>query len=440
MSSTQPLRVASLVDLPRTNISGGHARGWERLAYEAAKSSLPLELTVFFSGKDLNERLSEKACIRHLPPVFSTSKLKFLPYVPDHTDLAPYHPQLARELASFDIIHTTDGFFAFARTAERVSRKLGIPLVSSIHTDTPSYARIFTRRTIEKIFSKGKISHFLTDILRLPEKQEAKMNKRLCTHLKACSHALATRKEDLALVHQILGPEKTHTLHTAVDYEMFGPHRKDRAAFEANYNIPKDRIICVFVGRLDEGKNIYTLIEAMEKLIAEKQPVHLITAGVGPAAEALKERLQGHVTVAGFIEPNELGKIYASADLLAMPSEVETRSLVATEAMASGLPVLVSQKSTVAAIYNNTTAIRIVAGGSDKWAEALRDLINDAPLREQMAQEALTYTKNNIPSWGSFLEQSFMPVWQKAFKEKPLMERTRNDCFWQKYPDPSPTP
>ncbi len=416
--SSQPLRIAALVDLPRTNLSGGHARGWERLAHEAAKSSLPLELTVFFSGDDLTERLGQKACIRHLPAVFSTSKLKFLPYVPDHTDLAPYHPKLARELASFDLIHTTDGFFAFARTAEHVNRKLGIPLVTSIHTDTPAYARIFTRRTIESIFGKGRFNHFLTDVMKLPEKQEAKMNRRLGKHLKACSHVLATRKKDLSIAQKLLGPEKTHPMHTAVDYGVFGPHRKDRAALEADYNIPQKRIICVFVGRLDEGKNIYTLIEAIEKLISENQPIHLITAGVGPAEKELKERLGNHVTVAGFVKPDDLGKLYASADILAMPSEVETRSLVATEAMASGLPVLVSQKSGVAELYDKPIAMRSVTGGGDKWAEALLNLINDGPLRKQMGRESLIYSKNNIPSWSTFLAQSFMPIWQKAYDEK----------------------
>jgi hypothetical protein len=63
MSSLSPLRVAALVDLPRSPLSGGHARGWERLVREAAKNDLPLELTVYFSGDNLTERLSEHALI-----------------------------------------------------------------------------------------------------------------------------------------------------------------------------------------------------------------------------------------------------------------------------------------------------------------------------------------------------------------------------------------
>jgi hypothetical protein len=108
------LRVAVLVDLPRSPQSGGHVKCWERLALAAAQAGLPLDLTVYFSGHLPDENLGPHTRFRYLPPVFSTTSLKFLPYVPDHTDLAPYHPRLARELGQYNVIHTTDGFFAAA--------------------------------------------------------------------------------------------------------------------------------------------------------------------------------------------------------------------------------------------------------------------------------------------------------------------------------------
>ena len=114
MRAEKPIRVAALVDLPRSPEAGGHVKCWERLAGAAADGALPLDLTVYFSGRDRTEVLGPGARLAHLPPLFSTAQLKFLPYVPDHTDLAPYHPRLARELGAYDVIHTTDAFFAFA--------------------------------------------------------------------------------------------------------------------------------------------------------------------------------------------------------------------------------------------------------------------------------------------------------------------------------------
>ncbi len=411
---SKPLRVAVLVDLPRSPLSGGHVKGWERRARAAAKSDLPLDLTVYFSGSEAREDLSPHVRLRQLPPVFSTAKLKFLPYVPDHTDLAPFHPALAKELGGYDVIHTTDAFFAFARTAEKVSRKHGIPLVTSFHTDTPSYAKVFTRKTIETIFGQNGFSRFLTDTLKLPEKQEKKMLAKLRGHLKACSAALVIRQEDRKIAEEILGAARVHDMHIGADKEMFGPHRKDRAGIEKDYGVPAGRIVFLFVGRMDEGKNIYTLIEAMEKLIAQGENIHLITAGIGPAEEYVKEKLGARATVAGFVAPEELARLYASVDALAMPSEVEIRSQAGMEALVSGLPVLVSEKSGVAPSFDNTEAMARIESGAENWTKAIKDFTNDSGKRAAMAETALAYSRANIAGWEDVMRDDFLAVWLRS--------------------------
>jgi len=414
---TKPLRVAALIDLSRTPLSGGHVKGWENRARGAARSDLPLDLTLFFSGSNPPEEWAPNVHIRYLPPVFSTARLKFLPYVPDHTDLAPYHPALARELKTFDVIHTTDGYFNFAKTAEKVSRKYGIPLTNSFHTDTPAYARVFTRKTIETLFGKSWLAQLLLNVFKIPEKQEKKMLARLFKHLSACSQVFANRVEDRTLTRKVLSDEKIHSMNACVDPEMFGPHRRDREGVEREYNIPAGRIVALFVGRLDVGKNIYTLIEAMETLIAEGLPLHLITAGVGPAEQDLRERLNGHVSIAGFIGSDELARLYASADFLALTSEVEIRSIAATEALASGLPVLVSEKSGVAPLFDFTPAMKIVQSGTENWTTAIRTFASDPALREHMDKVADSYGRNCINSWKDGIHDLFN-AWQLAAAQK----------------------
>ena len=208
MRAPRPIRVAALVDLPRSPEAGGHVKCWERLADAAADGDLPLHLTVFFSGRRGSETLGPGAQLRRLPPMFSTAQLKFLPYVPDHTDLAPYHPQLARALADYDVIHTTDAFFAFARTAEGVSRRRGVPLVTSFHTDTPSYTRIFTRQTIEARLGQSWPARKLIHDWRVPERQGRRMDQRLVQHIGRCDYVAATREEDHALAAAIVGPSR----------------------------------------------------------------------------------------------------------------------------------------------------------------------------------------------------------------------------------------
>lgn len=416
--SPERLRVAVLVDLPRSAQSGGHVKCWEWLAKAAANGDFPLDLTVYFSGRQADEALGPHVLLRHLPPVFSTSNLKFLPYMPDTTDLASWHGALARELPRYDVIHTTDGYFAFAQTAAKVSRKQGIPLVTSFHTDTPSYTRIFTRQTIEKLTGRWPgLKNKLVKDWNLPERQGRSMERKLAEHLRACRYALVSRPEDQDAADKILGSMHVKPLRLGIDKAMFGAHRADRAGVLRDYGIGPDQVIALFVGRVDIGKNIYTLIEAAEKLIAEGKPLHIIVAGVGPAAEDVRLRLGPHARLPGYVRPEELARLYASVDVLTLTSEVEIRSMVGGEALVSGCPILVSEKSGVAPLFHNTPAMQVVRSGADNWTKALGEFVDDPAKRDLMRMAAMNYGQNYLASWQDVLSVDLLPVWQRAAAE-----------------------
>jgi glycosyltransferase involved in cell wall biosynthesis len=414
MRANRPIRVAALVDLPRSPQAGGHVKCWERLAHAAADGALPLDLTVYFSGRRPDETLGPGARLAHLPPVFSTAQLKFLPYVPDHTDLAPYHPQLARELSGYDLIHTTDAFFAFARTAEGVSRRRGIPLTTSFHTDTPSYTRIFTRQTIEARFGSGWPARKLIDDWQVPERQGRRMDERLTQHVRRCAFVAATTAGQHDLAASILGQTRVGHLRLGIDKRMFGPHRADRTGVEAELGLPPGEILVLFVGRLDVGKNIHTLVDAIAALRAEGLPLRLITAGVGPAEAEIRAKLGDAATVPGFVAPERLARLYASVDLVALASEVEIRSMVGVEAMASGAPVLVSKKSGVAELFDHTPAMRVVEGGADAWAAALREVASTTGALAAMRGAALDYAHRELAPWAQVLEEDLFALWREA--------------------------
>lgn len=412
------LRVAALVDLPRTALSGGHVKCWERIAKAASEGQLPLDLTVYFSGRQADEIMGQTVRLRHLEPVFSTANLKFLPYMPDTTDLASWHGPLARELTQYDLIHTTDGYFAYAQTAAKVSGKTGIPLVTSFHTDTPAYARIFTRQTIENLTGRWtRLRNKLIDDWNLPEKQGRGMERKLSQHIRACRYAFYTRPEDQKLAEDILGAAKVKPLRLGTDKTMFGVHQADRQGLMKEYGIPENRVLALFVGRVDVGKNIYTLIEATEKLIQEGKSIHLLIAGVGPAEQEVKKRIGSHATLLGYVKPEQLARLYASVDVLTVTSEVEIRSMVGGEALVSGCPVLVSEKSGIAPLFGYTPAMQSVASGADKWAKALSDFISNEGCRQLMRMAAINYGQNYLPSWKAVVEEDLFPVWRQAIAD-----------------------
>jgi glycosyltransferase involved in cell wall biosynthesis len=416
LSSSHRPRIAALVDLPRGVEAGGHVKYWERIASAAAAiEDFPFDLTVYFSGEAADETLAPHVRLRHLKPVFSSARLKFLPYVPEHADLAPYHWRLARELSLYDLFHTTDGFFAFAGAAERVARARAIPLTTSFHTDTPAYARIFTRRTIEKMFQRWPwIGARLIEDWDAPERQGAKMERRLQRHLRAARHAFATRIEDRRLAESLLGPTRVSGLRIGVDKKLFNPYRRDTGALRRDYDIQEGRAVALFVGRVDVGKNIPTLMEAAARAIARSAPLHLIVAGLGPLRAEIAERLAGHVSLPGFVAPTELARLYASVDFVALPSEVEIGGMAAMEAIASGAPLLVARASGSAAVIDAAEAIRVVEGGVDAWTAALREMSGNADRRQKMRQAALDYGARRLAQWADVVKDDLTPGWRAA--------------------------
>src|SRR5260370_5867755 len=97
--------------------------------------------------------------------------------------------------------------------------------------------------------------------------------------------------------------------------------------------------IVLYVGRLAREKNLHYLIAAIELLRRAGTPFKLVIVGQGPMRRKLARCLpDAHFT--GHIEGAELARWYASADVFAFPSTVETFGNVVLEAFASGLPVV----------------------------------------------------------------------------------------------------
>lgn len=145
-------------------------------------------------------------------------------------------------------------------------------------------------------------------------------------------------------------------LPNGVDAEAFRPaDAAARAAARARFRVPHDRRVVLYVGRISPEKGPDLLVEAMRRLDPER--FHLVLAGEWPRgdprrsarvvfAESLRARLAGMpVTVLGHFAPESMAEIYRLGDLLVVPSRFEEPfSMVAIEAMASGLPVLALAK------------------------------------------------------------------------------------------------
>ncbi len=411
-------RIAVLVDLPRDAAAGGHVKYWERVAEACAKDEAPVDLTVYFLGAGGKEILSPRVRYKYLPPIFSTERLKFLPYVPAHTDLASRHPILARQLKAYDILHTTGGFFSFARTAERVSREKKIPLVTSFHTDTPSYAELFTHETLLKWLGKN-LGGWIDGLFKISNKERQKKEKRLAAHVSVCRAAWAVRAEDRALARKYIPEEDIKPMRMGVDKELFSPNAAARAEIGQEYGVGPEDFLALFVGRVDVGKNMPLLARACARAREKGARLHLFAVGLGPAQEEAKKILGEAVTLAGFLPPEKLAKAYAASDVLCMASDVEIGGLVAAEAMACGCPVLASALNGVASYYGRPASIKEVASDTEAWAQELQAMACDKARQAAMRDAALAFRRDRLASWSEVLKEDFLPIWESlARKEK----------------------
>jgi glycosyltransferase involved in cell wall biosynthesis len=136
----------------------------------------------------------------------------------------------------------------------------------------------------------------------------------------------------------------------AVDNDFFASsasrHREAaaRAAARASWGLGPSDFVVLFVGKLEAEKRLGDVIHAMAKLAPWAS---LLVVGSGESAgswQSLAVRLGVRAGWAGFLNQSELGRAYAAADCLALPSERESWGLVVNEALATGLPCVVSDR------------------------------------------------------------------------------------------------
>lgn len=134
----------------------------------------------------------------------------------------------------------------------------------------------------------------------------------------------------------------------ARDRLFFSPHCVDNRAFgNASSGVTKTRGRRVlFVGRLVPFKRPLDIVKAAAQLATAGRPVELVVAGAGELEGELRAAARAggvEATFLGFVNQSRLPEVYAGADVLVLPSGAEeTWGLVVNEAMACGIPAVVS--------------------------------------------------------------------------------------------------
>jgi len=211
--------------------------------------------------------------------------------------------------------------------------------------------------------------------------------------IKRASHIIAVSqntRNDL-IKYLDIPDDRISVIYNGVDHSIFKP-----------YNIKLlDKPCILYVGSERPRKNLGTLFEAFAKLKGEFPELKLVKVGAyGRSGEYRRNTMKKldslgitqDVIFVDFTSELELAYYYSSASLLTYPSLYEGFGLPPLEAMACGCPVVTSNTSSLPEVVGKA-GIMVNPYDTDSLAQAMRQVLTDSKLREDMIRKGLEQSK-----------------------------------------------
>ena len=236
---------------------------------------------------------------------------------------------LNRYAQEFDLAHIHALFSPVSSAAAAVCRKQKLPyILRPLGTLDPADLR--KKRQLKQLYAAilerpnlaGAAAVHFTSV------QEAKISERF---------GVSTR--DLVIPLGVIPPQSLL--------------KKEGSMKRSQLGIPEDVPLVVFMSRIDLKKGLNLLIPALEKLLDLGLNFHFVLAGTNPQDPNYEEKIQSqirasplrsHTTITGFVTGELKCDLLQAADLFVLPSYYENFGIAVAEAMASGVPVIISDQ------------------------------------------------------------------------------------------------
>lgn len=260
--------------------------------------------------------------LKRSPLSFSLDEdLAFDPFFSRHTG------RILRQLVEFkpDILHIT-GLNDVSNIGAYLAWKMRLPLLGSWHTNLHEFAA----RRLSRMF------RFLPDatLQKFTSFSERKIMEGSVFYYKMPQVILSPNQELVDILGKGTGRE-SRLMSRGVDTEKFSPEKR---------TLSDGTLRIGFVGRLRAEKNVRMLSDLERELIkAGKSNFKFLIVGEGNEREFLEKNMQ-FADFTGFLEGEQLSEAYANMDIFVFPSETDAFGNVAQEAIASGVPAIVSNQ------------------------------------------------------------------------------------------------
>ena len=180
--------------------------------------------------------------------------------------------------------------------------------------------------------------------------------------------------------------------------------------------LPEKYIYCL--SRIDANKGHDMLLRAFHRLSSMQPDVHLVIGGGSPdpkpreievfnMMKALTEELGivDKVKLVGYVPDEKMVPYYQHSLFFVMPSLFEPFGMTTQEAMACGKTVIASKYGGIRNIIDHgTTGMLIDPKNSEEFADVMRRLVTDAPLRKSIGRQASLMIREEY-SWERMAER-----------------------------------
>jgi glycosyltransferase involved in cell wall biosynthesis len=294
-------------------------------------------------------------------------------------------PAIIRALQEFQpsILHIT-GPSEIGMIGAILAHDMGVPLVASWHTNVHEYA--------------GRRIHWLRRLL--PPSWGAMLARRVqhtslfltASFYRAARILFAPNKQLCTLLARATG-RPCELMQRGVDAELFSPEWRDRG--------DDGQFVLGYVGRLSIEKNVTLLVRVGKELLARGiTNFRFLIVGHGAEEEVLRQELP-QAEFRGVLRGEGLSRAYADMDLLVFPSHTDTFGNVVLEALASGVPAVVTDEGGPCTIVEDevTGCIR----KDDEFTETIAGLMGAPARHGEMRAAARRYALG--ASWDTIFEK-----------------------------------
>jgi glycogen synthase len=193
----------------------------------------------------------------------------------------------------------------------------------------------------------------------------------------------------------------------------------ERWAYRARFAAPEEKIV-FFVGRMVREKGVQVLIEALPKVRWGYHDTKLLIVGGGYRDHLVNMAaylgMERHVYFTGFVPDDDLMKIYQIIDIASFPSLYEPFGIVALEAMAARVPVVVSDAGGLPEVVeNNVTGITTYAGNPNSLADGLLKVLHEQDTARRLVETASVRIQT-VFNWDNIATQT-VQVYKRVWSE-----------------------